>query len=217
MRTYGIWICGCILLVSACKSPLDIDTPRERDTDDTTGRQDTASAVSIALVFDASGSMSGRGVAVAKYGAAVFVDSLNGTTDEAYVMWAATTPRIVQTMTHRRDSLRRWVDSLYALGVSAVHDALYAAILELDTRAKNDSVALIYFTNGDDNSSSHSPQDVISLAQARRVPLYIIGFGDQYTEPLYWNMALMTGGGYFHVSTEFWCRDAYLSILRRLR
>ncbi|MGN0270925.1 MAG: VWA domain-containing protein [Candidatus Weimeria sp.] len=62
------------------------------------------------------------------------------------------------------------------------------------------AIAVIGFTDGEDNSSQNSPDDVISLANSLGVPVYIIGTGSFDTSALE-EIANSTNGRYWDADT----------------
>ena len=70
--------------------------------------------LSVALVFDASGSMQGSGNAGAKLAGHAFIDLMDGVVDEATIIWFNTQVTIYQQMTTIKPMLHSAVDALPA-------------------------------------------------------------------------------------------------------
>jgi uncharacterized protein YegL len=154
-------------------------------------------ALSVALVFDASGSMAGSGNAGAKAGGNAFIDLMNGVTDEAAVLWFNTAVTTQQQMTTSTDLLHAAVNALPANGGTAVWDGMYFGILELINNGVNMCRAVIVMTDGQDNSSSRQPAEAISIAQRNRVRVFTIGLGSSINESQLRLVAERTGGRYY--------------------
>ncbi|PLX31758.1 MAG: hypothetical protein C0600_04815, partial [Ignavibacteria bacterium] len=102
--------------------------------------------ISVSLVFDASGSMSGSGNEGAKIAGRAFVDLMDGTLDEAAIIWFNTMVNIQQQMTTIKPLLYSAVDALPAGGGTAVWDGCYAGIIELINNGVNQCRAVIVMT-----------------------------------------------------------------------
>ena len=154
-------------------------------------------AISVALVFDASGSMSGTGNAGAKAAGRAFVDLMDGVLDEATIIWFNTQVNIAQQMTTLKPLLMSAVDGLPAGGGTAVWDGCYAGIIELINNGVNQCRAVIVMTDGGDNSSTRTPAEIISLANRNRIRVFTIGLGSSINATELEMIALLTGGRYY--------------------
>ena len=105
---------------------------------------------------------------------------------DSYVMYMC-------TYTQDANLLRNGISNMTAYGDTALYDALAAAI----NNAANQAGArcVIGFTDGEDNASSRTADEVIYLAQRMEVPVYLIGtYGaDQYELQ---RICELTGGYY---------------------
>jgi len=154
-------------------------------------------AISVALVFDASGSMGGSGNAGAKLAGHAFVDLMDGVLDEAAVIWFTSVVTVYQAMTSIKPMLHSAVDALPAAGMTAVWDGCYAGIIELVNNGVNQCRAVIVMTDGGDNSSSRTPAEIISLANRNRIRVFTIGLGGNINATELEMIALLTGGRYY--------------------
>jgi len=154
-------------------------------------------AISVALVFDASGSMMGTGNAGAKAGGREFVDQMDGQIDEAAIIWFNTQVNIQQQMTTLKPLLYSAVDALPASGGTAVWDGTYAGVIELINNGINQCRAVIVVTDGGDNASTRTPAEVISLANRNRIRVFTIGLGTSINATELEMIALLTGGRYY--------------------
>ncbi|MBI5647570.1 MAG: VWA domain-containing protein [Ignavibacteriae bacterium] len=154
-------------------------------------------AISVALVFDASGSMSGAGNAGAKAAGNAFIDLLDGVNDQAAILWFTSTVTLAQPMTVYTNLLHNAVNALPASGATAVWDGMYYGVQELISNGVNPCRVVIVLTDGGDNSSSRSPAETISLAMRNRIRIFTIGLGSGIQSSILQNIATTTGGRYY--------------------
>jgi uncharacterized protein YegL len=160
-------------------------------------------AISVALVFDASGSMAGDGNTAAKGGGHAFIDEMDGMLDEATIIWFNTQVTFAQQMTTIKPLLHSAVDGLPAGGGTACWDGTYAGVIELINNGVNQCRAVIVMTDGADNSSTHTPMEIISLANRNRIRVYTVGLGPNVDVTELEMIALLTGGRYYQTLTGF--------------
>ncbi len=143
---------------------------------DTTRRAST----SIALVIDKSGSMGQSSSApfnMMRKAANLFIRALEPTRDEAAVLSYNTSVTIDQPLTSDTAALIRAIDSLQVGGSTAIWDAAISALNELITKARGTYRAIVLLTDGKDNSSAHTPMEVIALATGNNIIIYTVGLG----------------------------------------
>jgi hypothetical protein len=157
-------------------------------------------AFSVALVFDASGSMSGAGNAGAKQAGHAFIDLMDGVIDEAAILWFTSVVTLYQQMTSNKPMLHSAVDALPASGLTAVWDGGYAGLIELINTGVNQSRAVILMTDGGDNASSRSPSEIIALANRHRIRIFTIGLGSFVNSTELQLIADLTSGKYYRLS-----------------
>ena len=160
----------------------------------------TAYPISAALVFDASGSMAGASNAGAKAGGRAFIDRMDGQIDEAVVIWFNTQVNIAQQMTTLKPLLYNAVDGLPASGGTAVWDGAYAGIIELINNGINQCRSVIVMTDGNDNASTRTPAEIISLAQRNRITVFTVALGSSINATELEMIALLTGGRYYQTA-----------------
>ncbi|MBL0176622.1 MAG: VWA domain-containing protein [Ignavibacteria bacterium] len=153
--------------------------------------------ISVSLVLDASGSMMGAGNAGARAAGNAFVDMMDGINDEAAILWAGAAPFVAQGMTTYLDLLHGAVDSLPAADSSAIWDGMYFGLQELIRNSVNPCRAMIVMSDGADNFSSHTPEEVIALAKLHRIKVYTIGLGAGIQSDTLKDIAAQTGGRYY--------------------
>jgi Ca-activated chloride channel family protein len=134
-------------------------------------RHDLA-GVSVALLFDVSGSMEARLVNARE--AATNVLGWLDTRDEAAVFTFDTRLDEVSPFTLGLQALPGRLSSLKPFGATSLNDAI-AATAERTATRDGRRRAVIVFTDGNDNWSRLKPSDVSSMASAIDVPIYIVG------------------------------------------
>jgi Ca-activated chloride channel family protein len=128
------------------------------------------------LVMDVSGSMNNGGkLDAAKQAARTYVDQMR-TGDRAGLISFNTVITTAQTITSDRQALYAAIDSLKAQNDTAMFDALQKAIDVLKPVAGRK--AIIILTDGLDNSSTLSNQDVIASVGPGGISISTIGLGD---------------------------------------
>ncbi|HOJ05681.1 MAG TPA: T9SS type A sorting domain-containing protein [Bacteroidota bacterium] len=154
-------------------------------------------AISVSLVFDCSGSMSGSGNAGAKQAGHAFVDLMDGVIDEATIIFFNTMVTVQQQMTTNKALLHTAVDALPTGGGTAVWDGIYGGIIELLNNGVNQSRAVIAMTDGGDNASTRTPAEIISLANRYSIRVFTIGLGTGINATELELIATLTGGRYY--------------------
>jgi Ca-activated chloride channel family protein len=127
---------------------------------------------SVALIFDISGSMAPR-LAVARNAIARFLDA-GSPEDEYALIEFANRPDVVQDFTSDTVELRNRIALVGGSGATALYDAVYLGIEHL-RHAHNPRKALLLITDGEDNHSRYTLDDVKRLAMESEVQLYAIG------------------------------------------
>ncbi|MBL0175582.1 MAG: VWA domain-containing protein [Ignavibacteria bacterium] len=158
---------------------------------------DSAVSNSVALVLDNSGTMSGLAFDSVKMGSIAVVDSLRAN-DAAAVYDFANGGRRVIDFTTDKQALR---DTINALRVGANTPLYRTTDLALDDLAKRPGRKYcIVFTDGIDNASPVTWQQVAAKATAAGVRIYSIGFGNtQLSDDALDAFARQTGGVYYRV------------------
>ena len=99
--------------------------------------------------------------------------------------------------TNNKTNLINGVNSMYPYGLTACYDAIITSIKNASVQSGTRCV--IVFTDGADNESRSTVNDVINLANAKSVPVYTIGVGRDVEESELRRIANSTGGTYHHI------------------
>ena len=112
---------------------------------------------------------------------------------DTYVMYMCTYTQDVTL-------LQNGINNMVAYGDTALYDALVTGIMNAGSQAG--ARCVIGFTDGEDNQSVYTEEEVISLALQREVPVYLIGtsWADSYTLEY---ICEQTGGYYWDVDSIF--------------
>jgi Ca-activated chloride channel homolog len=164
------------------------------------GHQDTP--VAIGLLVDNSGSMRRKHSAVVA-AAKAFARNSNPN-DELFVVNFSDRPTLglprTRLFSANARELERALPTGKGLGQTAIYDAIELGLSHMH-QLKQDKKALILISDGGDNASKHSLQQVINDATNSDVVIYTIGlFGkdDEETDPSFMKrIAFVTGGEAF--------------------
>lgn len=153
--------------------------------------------ISIDVVADKSGSMDSN-INQVKSVMSQFVNSLdyiNG--DRAELLAFEDSVMYMCSYTNNPVYLNNGILGMSAYGGTALYDATYEAVTNSSGQAGAHCV--IVFTDGQDNQSGFSYQQVVDYARAVSVPIYIIGTGGVDTQTLTY-IADQTGGRYWNIN-----------------
>jgi Ca-activated chloride channel family protein len=142
-------------------------------------RQETA-GLSVALLFDASGSMQGL-LGQAREAASLVLASLDQR-DEAAVFRFDTHLQEVMPFTEGIRTLPRALSTVVPFGATSLHDAI-ARTAERAAARQGRRRGVVVFTDGNDNASRLTPAEVSGIASAIDVPVYIVGVVSALDDP----------------------------------
>lgn len=150
--------------------------------------------LAAAIAIDASFSMAGERLAVAKSAARLFLGELQPA-DQAMLMAIVGRADVIAPLSTDRAAQFRAIDRLSAWGTTSLHDAVIDAIGELQPAAGRR--ALVLLSDGDDRYSEASPEEVIALARRSDVMIYPVALG-RAMPALFRDLAELTGGRAYH-------------------
>lgn len=193
-------------------------------------RHDLA-GVSVALLFDVSGSMEGR-LGQARDTANFLLGALDAKDDEAAVFTFDTRLDEVAPFTTRLDRLPEGLAAIAPFGATSLHDAIAATAERFDDRGPRRR-AVVVFTDGNDTASRLTPSEVSGIASAIDVPVYILAVvptidvpsddtsDDQGVVRSRWvdltDLARWTGGDVFFVTSATERSTAARQLIEELR
>ena len=129
--------------------------------------------VSVALLFDASGSMEAQ-LSPAREAGGHVLSWLDATRDEAGVFLFDTELEEVTPFTSGLKRLPDRLDSVRPFGATSLHDAIARTAQQLAPR-QGRRRAVVVFTDGNDTASRLTAPEVSGIASAIDVPVYIFG------------------------------------------
>ena len=138
-------------------------------------RQDLNTPVSVGILVDTSGSMTPK-IPQARAAIAEFLHDLNDK-DDVFLFAFSSHPFLLQPFTTNHDLVMRRLALLHAYGQTALFDVIMQG-LQMVQRGRYDKKALLVVTDGMDNTSASTVNDVVAQARRMGVLVYSIGIGD---------------------------------------
>jgi Ca-activated chloride channel homolog len=189
------------------------DLPRATNTEGE-GIQSAVTGANVFILFDTSNYMfRGRGFVFAQDSIAEFVRSLDHPYQVAFYSYSRDFFRAASLSSDRSQVLRG-----VRATVNGDDSALYNALLMTlkDAAQTSGRKVVVVFSNGPDNASMVSPEDVDELAQSEGVPIYMISTREARLDPqsaaVFTRMTASTGGEAYFAKSWKDQRDAFASI-----
>ena len=135
---------------------------------------DAIEAVQLGVVFDASGSMTGDRLALARTATADLLASLQPGDTFSVVAFGDQVGRVAGAETSPGDAARA-LERVRAAGATALVDAVYAGIIEAGS--KPGPKLLLVMTDGRNNASWLQAADVIDVARRLETVIYPVAIG----------------------------------------
>jgi VWFA-related protein len=176
----------------------------------------TDSPLSAVLVLDVSGSMLFK-IEEARRSAHAFVDALKPEDEVGLLTFSSTTVGWVP-FTKQREPLHSAIDATRTEGETALYDATGQALKRLKPSKRRKAVIL--FTDGEDNRSRLSVDQVIGMARASEVSIYSVAQGlDERTtlRAFLDQLADQTGGRSYFIGSIEKLPATFSQILRELK
>ena len=190
---------------------LDDGQPRKIETFDAAD-----SPLSVVLVLDVSGSMLLK-IDEARRAAHAFVDAVKPQDEVGLITFATTISGSID-FTRERAPLHAAIDAAQTNGETALYDVTAMALKRL--RPWKHRKAVILFTDGDDNRSRLSVDQVIQMARASEVSIYSVAQGASESETLKVfldRLAENTGGRSYFIGSIRKLSDTFREILTELK
>jgi Ca-activated chloride channel family protein len=140
--------------------------------------------MSLGMIFDVSGSMKDK-ISTARDAAVTFLKTGNPD-DEYFLVEFANRPEVASDFTTDISKLQSKIIFTPAKGMTAMYDAVYVGLEKLKT-GSNPKKALLLITDGEDNRSRYTFQNVKDFVKEQDVQIYGIGIVDE------WNSQLSAG------------------------
>ncbi len=176
--------------------------------------------VHVALALDTSTSMTLR-LPEVKLAAQAFLKDLVRPQDEVMIVAFDDVPRVRAGFTHDLAFLGNALEGLEARGGTALYDSLVFTLDQLqEVRGQR---VLVLLSDGLDERSRHTADEVLELARRSAVTIYAIGIADSHEQapiidrPLLDKLASETGGRSFYVDDTRDLGPVYAAIERDVR
>ena len=171
-------------------------------------QSDVNAPASLAFLVDGSGSMRmGEALEASRRICDWLLSTLDQKRDDASLFSFDTRLLTLRHFTGNVEQVRAGLKELNAWGATSIYDAIAGASAVVAERARNRR-AVIVLTDGADNWSSYTPEEVAWIASTIDVPVYVFAVGDgvnaeagaanpaAHTSPLA-ELARSTGGDFF--------------------
>lgn len=137
---------------------------------------DTDAPVSIGILFDISGSMSGEKVAKARNALERFINTSHPN-DEYFLIAFNSRAQLLLDRTRDGDAVLQKLTLVQPKNDTALYDACYLGV-ERVTRGVHPKKALLIISDGQDNSSRYNFKEVRRLMKESDVTIYSVGIMD---------------------------------------
>jgi Ca-activated chloride channel family protein len=169
--------------------------------------------LSVAIAIDRSFSMAGTRLSLAKSAALAFLDELRPE-DEAMVLAIGSEVEVAAPLSQNRSAQQTAINKLDAFGTTGLHDAIVAAID--DVQPAKGRRALVLLSDGNDRYSQATAGEALTRARRSDVMIYPVAIGEARA-PLFAELATITGGRSSYAKDGVKLADTLRSIARELR
>ena len=141
-------------------------------------QSDSNAPASIAFLVDSSGSMAlGAARQSSRHICDWVLATMDKQKDDAALLSFDTRLITLREFTGSFEHVRTGLDEIGAWGATSIYDAIAGTSARVADRARNRR-AVIVLTDGADNWSSYTPQEVAWIASTIDVPVYVFAVGD---------------------------------------
>jgi Ca-activated chloride channel family protein len=186
-------------------------------------RAESSAPASVALLIDGSGSMRiGGADAISIRISDAILDSLDARRDDAALFTFDTRLLTLQDFTHDLDAVRGKLDHVDAFGSTSLFDAIGGTAGLVAQRTQNRR-AVVVLTDGSDNASTSTAQEIATIASSIDVPVYVFALltpaettAVRRRNPLS-ELAQLTGGSFYAAHDETSLQSGIHSLVEELR
>jgi len=192
-------------------------------------QSDDQAPASVALLVDGSGSMRlGSATVSSQQICEMILSNLRSDRDLAALMSFDTRLLTLREFTQEFDQIRSGLGEVEAFGSTSIYDAIAGTAAAVANRTQNRR-AVVVITDGADNASSYSPEEVAWIASTIDVPVYVFAVGELNPLPApgersgsearnaLFELARATGGDYFFASSPSLVSQSTNRLLEDLR
>lgn len=176
----------------------------------------TKRPTNVYLVVDTSGSMEGEKIVRTREALQAFVEQIRGDRDRLGIIeFGSGVKNFVPLRTldeNARNDTLTLIRNMQAFGGTALIDAVYAAVVDLQAQGDPEAInAIVVMTDGLENESQHWIDDLRTLVRTRpttQLVIFTIAFGSDADERLLREMAEL-GNGQFRRADETDIEELY--------
>ncbi|MFL6258021.1 MAG: VWA domain-containing protein [Pyrinomonadaceae bacterium] len=184
---------------------------------------DEDAPVSLGIVFDVSGSMGGDKITRAREALSKFIDTSHAR-DEYFLIGFNSRAQLLLNHTRDSDALMQKLTFVQTHGQTALYDATYLGV-ERVTRGAHKKRAILLISDGQDNSSRYTFNELKRMLKESDVIIYAIGIVSPNDESslgyggraILEELAGVSGGKAFFPSTGAEMNDTFERIALELR
>ncbi|HEX8338297.1 MAG TPA: VWA domain-containing protein [Pyrinomonadaceae bacterium] len=184
---------------------------------------DEDAPVSLGIVFDVSGSMGGEKISRAREALSKFIDTSHAR-DEYFLIGFNSRAQLLLSHTRDSDALMEKLTFVQTRGQTALYDATYLGV-ERVTRGAHKKRAVLLISDGQDNSSRYTFNELKRMLKESDVIIYAIGIVSQNDDSslgyggraILEELAGVSGGKAFFPSTGAEMNDTFERIALELR
>jgi len=153
----------------------------------------------IALLFDNSSTVTTSTLAHVTEAANVFIDSMTLECQNAGIISFADRPTVHAFLGTDRSTLKEALTEMNAGGRRALYDAIFTAMIDINTNARAAQRLIFAMTTGRDNGSSRNVSQLLQSARYYDVRIFILAFGEFEAADLR-RLCMESGGRYDVIS-----------------
>ncbi|WP_157514566.1 T9SS type A sorting domain-containing protein [Mangrovimonas sp. TPBH4] len=150
----------------------------------------------------------------AKEGVLGFLDETKPSNDSISFVGFSTTVDKIYPLTNDVSGIKLFVEEVSPNGRTSFYDALFLTIENL-SKGSSKSV-IVALTDGQDNESTHTSQEVIDFANDKEIAIYTIGLGN-VNSTLLEQVSQKTDGLYYYTNDPKKLKDIYLNIKEQIK
>lgn len=174
------------------------------------------SPLSVILAIDISGSMKGAPISEAKKAASIFLDQLDNADHIALVGFGGSV-KLLADFTTKKYEVR---EKLQNLAANEKWTWLYQATydcLEKGAKAPTSRVAIVLLTDGKDEGSPRTDEDVLARIKGTQIPIYALGFGGDAQVQYLKRIASASGGFFLYTPNPEELSQLYAMVLDQIK
>ncbi len=150
----------------------------------------------------------------AKEGVLSFLEETKPSNDSISFVGFSTTVDKIYPLTNDVSGIKSFVEKVLPEGRTSFYDALFLTIENLSKGSSNS--VIVALTDGQDNESKHTSQEVIDLANEKEIAIYTIGLGN-VNSSLLEQLSNKTDGLYYYTNDPKKLKEIYLNIKEQIK